>query len=194
MGRVSVALPRGRPRAGPEERVPTTPTHALAGVALAAALAPAPAPPWYYALAAALALLPDADVVAFPLGIPYRSRFGHRGLSHSLFLAALAALVAAAATAGALGVLWWRLSLTLVAVTASHTLLDAMTDGGLGVALFAPFDDRRYFLPWRPVRVSPIGLGVFSRWGLRALLSEVVWVWLPLAALVGLSSLLRGGA
>ena len=51
-------------------------------------------------------------------------------------------------------------------------------------AFFGPFDARRYFFPWRPIQVSPIGLAVFSRWGFRALVSEVVWVWLPLAGLV----------
>jgi len=45
--------------------------------------------------------------------------------------------------------------------TASHGLLDAMTDGGLGVAFFVPFDKHRYFLPWTPIRVSPIGVGRF---------------------------------
>src|SRR6267378_8050335 len=39
--------------------------------------------------------------------------------------------------------------------TASHGLLDAMTNGGLGVAFFAPFCDTRYFLPWQPIVVSP---------------------------------------
>ena len=66
-------------------------------------------------------------------------------------------------------------------VTASHGILDAMTDGGLGVAFFAPFNNSRYFLPWRPVMVSPIGVGpFFSRYGLNVLLSEVVWIWAPI--------------
>jgi len=26
-----------------------------------------------------------------------------------------------------------------------------MTNGGLGVAYFSPFDNRRYFLPWPPI-------------------------------------------
>lgn len=33
-----------------------------------------------------------------------------------------------------------------------------LTDGGLGVAFFSPFDNKRYFLPWRPIRVSPISV------------------------------------
>ena len=46
------------------------------------------------ARAAGLAVLPDVDVLAFGLGIPYSYLFGHRGLSHSiLFALAIAALV-----------------------------------------------------------------------------------------------------
>jgi inner membrane protein len=60
-----------------------------------------------------------------------------------------------------------------------------MTDGGLGIAFFSPFDRTRYFLPWRPIRVSPIGVAsFFSRWGLEVLASELVYVWLPVAATV----------
>jgi len=71
--------------------------------------------------------------------------------------------------------------------TASHGLLDALTDGGLGVAFFAPFDNHRYFLPWRPIHVSPIGAGrFFTHRGLEVLQSELLWIWLP-AALLALS-------
>ena len=45
---------------------------------------------------------------------------------------------------------------------ASHGVLDALTDGGPGVAFLAPFDDTRYFFPWRPIRVSPLWRGFFS--------------------------------
>ena len=38
--------------------------------------------------------------------------------------------------------------------TMSHALLDALTDGGLGVAFFSPFSNERYFFPWTPIRVS----------------------------------------
>jgi hypothetical protein len=56
---------------------------------------------------------------------------------------------------------------------------------------FSPFHDQRYFFPWQPIHVSPIGLAVFGRQGLRALASEVVWVWIPLAAGVGLFATAR---
>ena len=57
---------------------------------------------------------------------------------------------------------------------------DAMTNGGLGVAFFSPFDNRRYFLPWRPILVSPIAVTrFFSPRGYAILRSELVWIWLP---------------
>src|SRR5262249_59805525 len=71
------------------------------------------------------------------------------------------------------------------AVTTSHGILDAMTDGGLGIAFFAPFDDTRYFLPFRPIKVSPIGLSFFSARGLDVIRSEFLWVCLPPAIIVG---------
>jgi len=64
--------------------------------------------------------------------------------------------------------------------TASHGLLDACTDGGLGVAFFSPFDTTRYFFAFRPIAVSPIGVRFFSERGISVLWSELVWVWIPL--------------
>jgi inner membrane protein len=62
--------------------------------------------------------------------------------------------------------------------TASHSVLDAMTNGGLGVAFFSPFSKDRYSLPWRPIRVSPISLHrFFSGRGYAVLQSELLWIW-----------------
>ena len=75
-----------------------------------------------------------------------------------------------------------RLWVFFFLATASHGVLDAMTDGGLGVAFFAPLSDTRYFFPWRPIVVSPIGVAeFFGPRGLRVLWSELGWVWLPSA-------------
>jgi inner membrane protein len=55
-----------------------------------------------------------------------------------------------------------------------------LTNGGLGVAVFAPFSNHRYFFPWHPIQVSPIGIHhFFSEWGLRVLLSELLYVFIP---------------
>lgn len=126
---------------------------------------------------ALLSILPDADVVAFALDIPYSHPFGHRGFSHSLVFALLTATLASLALHGRA-----RVFLFLFLCAVSHPVLDAMTTGGLGIAFFAPFDNERYFLPWRPIRVSPIGPRFFSGRGLAVLMSEVVWVWLPCVA------------
>src|SRR5262245_62425304 len=60
-----------------------------------------------------------------------------------------------------------------MAVLASHGLLDTLTDGGLGAALFWPFDLTRYFAPWRPIPVSPIGLAFLSPYGLSVAATEL---------------------
>ena len=129
----------------------------------------------------ACSILPDLDVIGFHLGIQYGDLWGHRGLTHSLFFAGLlsAALVA----------LWDRrqpsvnktaLFCYFFLCTASHGVLDAMTNGGLGVAFFSPIDTTRYFFPIRPVAVSPIGIGeFFTEYGLHVLASEALWIWLP---------------
>src|SRR5262249_56911140 len=74
--------------------------------------------------------------------------------------------------------------------TASHGVLDAMTNGGLGVAFFAPFSNARYFFPWRPIVVSPISVGeFFGPPGPRVMWSALGSVWVPSAVVV----LVRGG-
>ena len=70
--------------------------------------------------------------------------------------------------------------LLLFVITASHGVLDAMTNGGLGVAFFSPFNTRRYFFPWTPIEVSPIGAGgFFSARGWDVIWSEIMWIWGP---------------
>lgn len=124
-------------------------------------------------------MLPDADVIAFRLGVPYESAFAHRGLTHSIFFALLcgaAAALCAKRLRARAGIVF-----AFVAVaTASHGLLDALTTGGSGIAFFWPFGDARYFMPLQVILVSPIGVSrFFSEYGARVLLSELQWVWLP---------------
>ena len=129
--------------------------------------------------ACVVSVLPDADAILHWLGVSYWHPMGHRGFSHSL---ALAAIVAGALTVWLFRERGWRVFLFLFVVGASHGVLDAMTDGGLGIAFFAPFDNTRLFLPWRPLLVAPIGLApFFSDYGVKVVLSEFVHVWLPLA-------------
>ena len=76
--------------------------------------------------------------------------------------------------------------------TASHGVLDAMTTGGLGVAFFSPFSNRRYFFPWQVIQVAPLGIRrFFSERGIVVLGSELVWIWLPCSALALIGAVAR---
>ena len=121
---------------------------------------------------AALSFLPDADVIGFGFGLRYEDEWGHRGATHSLAFA-----LAVGATLGLLAPLVRRSAVRTgvmaTLVLASHSLLDSFTDGGLGCALLWPFDDTRYFAPWRPLPVSPIGLGYLSPYGMYVAVTEI---------------------
>lgn len=129
---------------------------------------------------AILTIAPDFDVIAFRLGIPYEHMLGHRGLSHSLLFALALGGIAAGLAARLrnlhFGVVWTYFFLCM----ASHGLLDMLTNGGLGIALFAPFSNERYFFDIRPIRVSAIGISDFlnGRWH-SVMRSELQWIWLP---------------
>ena len=70
--------------------------------------------------------------------------------------------------------------LFLFLCTLSHGILDAFTDGGLGITFFSPFSNTRYFFPWRPLEVSPIGIsGFLSGPALSVLMSEIKFIWIP---------------
>jgi inner membrane protein len=120
-----------------------------------------------------LSCLPDADVIAFALGIPYRAPFGHRGAFHSLTFAAFCGAFLSI-VARRLQLPASRVGLVGGAVVASHGILDTFTDGGLGIALFWPFTNARYFAPWRPIPVAPIGPRLFSLDGLRFMANECI--------------------
>src|SRR6266480_3052257 len=94
-------------------------------------------------------VIPDLDVIGFRFGIRDGDFWGHRGFAHSLAFAALLAfvIVVLGFRHGVTGMHALTMWLYLFLATASHGLLDAMTDGGLGVALYAPFDNHRYFFP-----------------------------------------------
>ncbi len=136
---------------------------------------------WWFTVACCL--LPDADVLGLMLGIPYGHVLGHRGLTHSIVFAMLMGLVVprlADPTIRYETRRYWLFALYFFLVTLSHGFLDALTDGGMGIAFFAPFDSTRYFFPWRPVSVSPIGISAFVSYeGMRVLLSELVWIGIP---------------
>lgn len=142
----------------------------------------------------ACSILPDIDVLTFRLGLPYGSVFGHRGVTHSIAFAALVALIAACFSRQLRARAWVTFAFAFVSM-GSHGVLDALTDGGLGVAFFTPMSNARYFLPWRVIRVSPLSpLRFFSSWGAAVLVSELRYVWLPCIGIAIIGYLIRRGA
>ena len=57
-----------------------------------------------------------------------------------------------------------------------------------------PADSERYFLPWRPIPVSPIGSGFFSARGVSIVASEMRGVWLPALLLAAVPVVARAFA
>jgi inner membrane protein len=164
-------------------------SHAVAAAAIVSAARPANAPARLRAAAIACAVIPDLDAVGFWLGIPYGNLFGHRGITHSILFALLSAAAATAVVArGEPPPIGNRVLFACGLAALSHGLLDAATDGGLGVAFFSPLSNHRYFFPFRPIEVSPIGIRpFFSARGIEVLRSEALWIWLPAAALAGIA-------
>lgn len=168
--------------------MPTVITHAVLPLAAAAAIGRKRIPCSLAFAGAALAMVPDLDVIGFRFGVAYADTWGHRGATHSLAFAAIVA------TALALLRREWRTPAAwcfLFASAASHGLLDTLTDGGMGVALFWPLDSTRYFAAVTPIRVSPIGVRFFTIRGLETAQSEFLWFWLPALILVIITSACR---
>jgi inner membrane protein len=137
-------------------------------------------------LAVVSGLLPDADVLGFKLGIPYGNWLGHRGFTHSILFGIVWSGLAAwffFRAGRERGRAFW----VLLASILSHGVLDAMTDGGLGVGFFIPFDQHRYFFAFRPIAVSPLGAERFFTQAQRILVNELIWVGVPCLILVVLA-------
>jgi inner membrane protein len=171
--------------------VPSVFSHAVVGATVVACGLPRPRAA-LVALGAILAVVPDLDVVGLAVGWGLDHPLGHRGLSHSLAAAAVLAAAAASLVPMRADERRWRVWLMLALAAASHGLLDALTNGGRGVAFLAPFSDARWHFPARPIEVSPIGVWTFfSRRGLEVLTNEVVWLWAPSLAALAITWALR---
>jgi inner membrane protein len=166
-------------------------THPAIPIALSVCFPEGTVSPRLLLAGAACSVIADLDVVGFSLGVKYDNMLGHRGFTHSIvFAVALGAWVSLTVfrdSESGYGLTFIFLFLS----TLSHSLLDMLTNGGFGIALFAPFSNERFFFPWRPIEVSPIGLGFFSEWGTRVLLSELRWVWLPATAVFITGTIVR---
>ncbi len=147
----------------------------------------------FFILGILCATLADIDVIAFKLGIPYGNAFGHRGFTHSILFAVILGVSITFIFYGKNFLSKKGLVLisffTLCAI--SHDILDAMTNGGLGIGFFIPWDEARYFLPWRPIEVSPIGIRHFSEKAVRIIKNEMIWIGIPCLVYFLIMSVMR---
>ena len=121
-----------------------------------------------------LSFLPDIDVVTMFMGIPCEVWYGHRGATHSPFVAALLGIIAGR-VARSRGRPFFRTAMIAFVVTASHGVFDALTDGGSGIGFLWPLSNERFFFPWRPIPVSPVGHYFLSARGLSIFLFEMLF-------------------
>ena len=169
--------------------MPTIVAHAVV-VATAGAVSEARARVVLWAIACAI--VPDLDVFAHWFGVPWGSMLGHRGFTHSVLFALLLGPIAAwLGFRRAPRMEFWLLAAAFSAATLSHPVLDAFTNGGSGIPFLWPFDNTRYFMPWRPLEVSPFVGGFFSARGVDVALSEAKWLGIPCAALLVLHAVRR---
>ncbi|MBP0903092.1 metal-dependent hydrolase [Mariniflexile gromovii] len=132
---------------------------------------------WLLLAAIFSTILPDFDVISFHFGIPYLHPLGHRGFTHSILFAFLWACALTFTLGKQRKLIWFSV---IFLSTLSHGVLDACTSGGKGVGFFIPFDNVRYFFPFREIKVSPLGIGkFFSERGLKVIFSEFKYIMLP---------------
>jgi inner membrane protein len=139
-----------------------------------------------------VAAAPDIDTLFFGI-IPYAHFFGHRGFFHSPFFAILFAVTVSCLLWAVSEKYEFRASLGLAAVfalaMASHGILDAMTNAGLGVMLFYPFSEGRIFFPWRPFHAPPINISNLSIGQLQMMFHSELPIILSCAAVAGLTKI-----
>ncbi|MDR2851881.1 MAG: metal-dependent hydrolase [Burkholderiaceae bacterium] len=162
--------------------MPTIFTHLAVPVAATVALGSRRIPPGALAAGVLASIAPDFDGIAFHLGIAYGGMTGHRGFTHTVLFALLFGLLG-----GWLAPRWRMRRVAgyawIMLCTLSHPLLDMMTNGGAGIALFWPLDSVHHFLAWRPIEVSPLSLKrLLSLRGVQVARSELRNVWAPLMA------------
>ncbi len=161
-------------------------THGLTAVTIGKSFIRKKQSPVFWGSLVLCSLLPDIDIVGSKFGIAYGDFWGHHGFTHSLCFAVIVGFFIGLVFYRRLGIAspeWWKYVALYSTVTASHGVFDAMTNGGLGIAFFAPFDNSRYFLPWTPVQVTRVGFyDFFSHKGFRILMSEGIFILAPMSA------------
>jgi inner membrane protein len=162
-------------------------THAFVGLGLGNVLTRGHVRATFWILAALLPVVPDFDSFSFRR---YGDMLGHRGWTHSLTFALVLAALSAAIVFRYLNMRFWTLTAIFFVITASHGVLDALTFGGYGIPFFWPFYNER-FGNWGPVRVPDIGFELPDPRRSQSIRGELLWVWVPMLAVVTLVAITR---
>jgi len=164
--------------------MPMTVTHALVPLVTAVSFGKRPLP-WRLVIAAMIAAtLPDLDAIwKHFLHLGSGSIYSHRGAAHSLFAALLVGAILS------IFCKWFRVqrltaAVVIAASTASHGLLDMMTDGGEGVAYLWPVTSVRLFADWRPLHSTQVHRAHFVGEALLRIRSEIWQLVLPMTAIM----------
>lgn len=160
--------------------MPSSFSHAVAGVGFGSLAASKPMPRRFWVAAGVCGALPDVDLITWIYRVPNDSVWSHRGITHGIpFAIALGWAVAWTMFRGD----EWRSSRRaiwagLTLATASHGLFDSLATYGDAVQFLAPFTTHRFSPPWHPIDG---GAGTGGPWGhlAQALLNELLCVWLP---------------
>lgn len=164
--------------------------HALAGLTISAAFSQGKPPRRLWLASVACAMAPDLDWFTVFLPLSDGNSLAHRGITHSL-VATILITVCAMLMAYRYRLREPNLWICIFSATLSHSLLDALTFGGTGVAFLLPFSETRFVSLWQPIFVSPIPLsGNLLDWLLFSLSTEALWIGIP-ALLVFVAPRLR---
>jgi inner membrane protein len=143
----------------------------------------------FWILVAALPAVPDLDTLGLGRA---NSIWGHRGFTHSLGFALALGLTATVVVGWHLRMSFWRLAVLFSVIAASHGLLDLLTTAGNGVALWWPISDERLG-PFGPIPVADLSVDWPDPQRSRAVRWELLYLWIPCAALVVVVMLWRRG-
>ncbi len=163
--------------------MPSLISHAVIGLAIGAAISTRNHQGSLIWMSVLASSFPDIDGLSFLFGIPYKSLFGHRGFFHSIFFAFLLSNILiyfGLPNVKLFAQRWFYYETIFFLITLSHGILDAMTAGGMGVAFFSPFSNKRYLFPWKPLIACPLTIrDFFSEWGKIVAINEFICIWIP---------------
>lgn len=151
--------------------------HAIAGAAAGALYQSPGQRRRVITLAAICGVVPDLDLIGWPLGVSTFTLFGHRGVTHSIAFAVMLGVAVAGLLPGITRRERVIAGVVLILATVTHSVLDAMTTySPTGPAFWAPFSNERYRFSWMPLT----GAGGFATdFG-----QEVIYACLPALALI----------